>query len=259
MLMEKGYYAMSDDKILHEDLFNFLLNDVNAPFSGWDFSHIISTGRMVEAPLTWSYGSILLRELRNTPSLLDMGTGGGEYLSSLQPLPPYTFATEGYVPNVPIARSRLEPLGVKVYEARGNSTTLPFVDNQFDLIINRHEAYSAREVYRILKPGCHFITQQVGGSNNADLNLLFNAPLYQYAFWQLDYAVQELRDAGTLSHKKKIVQSHASLISVLLSTTLKLYPGRWPIFQLRSISTSWWIFITGYNKNTTLMFIPIAF
>lgn len=186
---------MPDNKILHEDLFNFLLADANAPFSGWDFSHITSTGRMVEAPLTWSYASILLRELRNTPSLLDMGTGGGEYLSSLQPLPPYTCATEGYIPNVPIARSRLEPLGVKVYETKGNST-LPFADDQFDLIINRHGAYSVREVYRILKPDCQFITQQVGGSNNADLNLLFNAPLYQYSAWQLDYAIQELRDAG---------------------------------------------------------------
>ena len=188
---------MSDDKIVHEDLFNFLVDDANAPFSGWDFSHITSTGRMVEAPLTWSYASILLRELRNTPSLLDIDTGGGEYLSSLQPLPSYTCATEGYIPNVPIARERLEPLGVKVYEteAKGNNT-LPFADNQFDLVINRHGSYSAREVSRILKPGCQFITQQVGGSNNNDLNLLFNAPLYQYASWQLDYAVQELRDAG---------------------------------------------------------------
>jgi SAM-dependent methyltransferase len=186
---------MPDAKILHEDLFNFLLADANAPFSGWDFSHIISTGRMVEAPLTWSYTSILLQQFRNVQFMLDMGTGGGEYLSSLQPLPASTYAIEGYLPNVPIARNRLEPLGVKVYEARGNST-LPFADNQFDLVINRHEAYSAREVYRILKPGCQFVTQQVGGSNNNDLNLLFNAPLYQYEAWQLDYAVQELQDVG---------------------------------------------------------------
>jgi SAM-dependent methyltransferase len=186
---------MLDNKILHEDLFNFLLADANALFSGWDFSHIASTGRMVEAPLTWSYTSILLQQLRNVQSLLDMGTGGGEYLSSLQPLPAYTYATEGYIPNVPIARQRLEPLGVKVYEAGGDST-LPFADNQFDLVIDRHEAYSAREVWRILKPGSQFITQQVGGSNFIDLTLLFDAPPYQYAHWQLHYALQELQDAG---------------------------------------------------------------
>jgi hypothetical protein len=36
-------------------------------------------------------------------SLLDMGTGGGELLASMAPLPD-VWATEGYPPNVPIAR-----------------------------------------------------------------------------------------------------------------------------------------------------------
>lgn len=186
---------MPDAKIQQEGLFNFLLADANTPFAGWNFSYITATGRMVEAPLPWSYASILLNQFRNTQSLLDMGTGGGEYLSFLQPLPAHTCATEGYAPNVPIARQLLEPLGVKVYEAKGNST-LPFADNQFDLVINRHEAYSVREVWRILKPGGQFITQQVGGSNCVELNSLLGAPTYQYANWQLDYAVQELQDAG---------------------------------------------------------------
>ncbi len=186
---------MPDSNILQEDLFNFLLATANAPFSGWNFSYITTTGRMVEAPLPWSYASILLAEFRKTQSLLDMDTGGGEYLSSLQPLPAYTCATEGYAPNVPIACERLEPLGVKVYEVRGN-TTLPFNDNQFDLVSNRHGAYSAREVSRVLKPGGQFITQQVGGSNLTELNSLLGASPYQYSSGQLDYAVQELQDAG---------------------------------------------------------------
>jgi SAM-dependent methyltransferase len=186
---------MSDTKIREEDFFNFLLADANAPFSGWNFSYITTTGRMAEAPPSWSYASILLNYFRNTQSLLDMGTGGGEFLSFLHPLPTNTCATEGYAPNVPIARQRLEPLGIKVYEARGNAA-LPFANNQFDLVINRHEAYSAREVWRILKPGGQFITQQVGGSNCTELNSLMGAPPYQYSDWQLDYAVQELQDAG---------------------------------------------------------------
>lgn len=44
---------------------------------------------------------------------------GGEFLSSLSPLPKYTCATEGYEPNIIIARNRLEPLGVKVYRIDG--------------------------------------------------------------------------------------------------------------------------------------------
>ena len=34
----------------------------------------------------------------------------------LQPFPSTIFATEGYAPNVPIARKKLEPLGVAVVE-----------------------------------------------------------------------------------------------------------------------------------------------
>lgn len=178
-----------------QELFDFLIAEANHPFAGWDFSHIIATGRMSEAPLTWSYTSRLLMPLRKAQSLLDMDTGGGEYLSSLQPLPPLTCATEGYKPNVLIARQRLGPLGVQVYRV-DDPHHLPFEDTQFDLIINRHGYYSLREVMRILKPGHQFITQQVGGSINAELNMQLGAENYPYAHWTLDYAVRELQEAG---------------------------------------------------------------
>ncbi|RPK04748.1 hypothetical protein FH5_01986 [Priestia endophytica] len=37
-------------------------------------------------------------------------------MSTLQPFPKTLYATEGYKPNVPIAKERLEPLGVKVVQ-----------------------------------------------------------------------------------------------------------------------------------------------
>lgn len=179
----------------NSELFDLLMADANHPFAGWDFSHISATGRMAEAPLSWSYASKLLVRLRKAQSLLDMGTGGGEFLSSLQPLPPLTCATEGYTPNVPVARHRLEPLGVQVFEV-GEDGQLPFEDNQFDLVINRHEYYDPTEVMRVLKPGSQFITQQVGGKNEDDLNTLLEANEFQFANWTLNYAVQQLQDVG---------------------------------------------------------------
>jgi len=108
--------------------------------------------------------------IRNVDSLLDMGAGGGEFLASLMPLPIHTCATEGYEPNVSVARTLLQPLGVKVFRYEDDDN-LPFDDEEFELIINRHESYSPKEVFRLLKPGGYFITQQVGVKNDSKLSL----------------------------------------------------------------------------------------
>lgn len=157
-----------------DNVFEFLLSEANQHFSGWDFSYISDTGRTATAPLPWSYASQVLSRLRNAESLLDMGTGGGEFLSMLHPLPAYTYATEGYAPNISIAKERLEPLGIQVYPVEDDSR-LPFEANTFDLIINRHESYDPAEIRRICKPGGTFITQQVGAKNNLDLNEMLGA------------------------------------------------------------------------------------
>ena len=34
---------------------------------------------------------------------------------------------------------------------------LPFADNSFDLVLNRHDFYDVNEVRRVLKPGGYFI------------------------------------------------------------------------------------------------------
>jgi SAM-dependent methyltransferase len=177
------------------DLYNFLISEADHPFSGWDFSYI--SDRVVDAPLTWSYRSMLLPFIRKVESLLDMGTGGGEFLSSLVPLPKHTCATENYEPNVSIAKKRLEPLGVKVFYCKDDEH-LPLMDDEFDLIINRHEFYSEKEVYRILKPNGIFITQQVGDKNNSKLRFLLTGreESENEMEWNLDYAANKLEMTG---------------------------------------------------------------
>ena len=78
-----------------------------------------------------------------------MGMAAESLLSMLQPFPSTIYATEGYAPNVPIARKKLEPLGVIVVEVT-DDTALPFQDGQFDLIVDQHESYAASEVKKIL-------------------------------------------------------------------------------------------------------------
>ncbi len=179
-----------------EEMFEiYLAQAESTPFSGWNFEYTTKTKRMVEAPLKWNYYNVVLPWLRKAQTMLDMGTGGGEALSGFAPLPPTTYATEQYKPNVPVARERLEPLGVKVIEVdeeKKNNESLPFDDEFFDMIICRHESYFAKELIRILKPGGIFITQQeIGGIGVLNLTqfltekneTVVNGPLKNVVGW----------------------------------------------------------------------------
>ncbi len=128
--------------------------------------------------------------------MLDQDTGGGEVLSSLSPFPLNTWATESYPPNIPVAKNRLEPLGVKVISDYTDSS-IPLPDSSLDLILNRHGGYSEPELIRLLKPGGIFLTQQVGGQNCIRLNeLLQDKVEFMYSYWTKDLITNRLQDAG---------------------------------------------------------------
>ena len=145
----------------------YWLSEEKKIFQGWDFSYIDK--RMSGEPLPWNYDEIVRQYLNANSVLLDMGTGGGEYLLTLNHSYGNTFATEAYPPNFELCQRTLMPLGIDVRQVF-NDNYLPFENNMFDIIINRHEAFDMDEVYRVLKPNGLFITQQVGGSNNKELS-----------------------------------------------------------------------------------------
>lgn len=185
----------------HSDFDELIADADRQPFRGWDFSYL--HGRMHEESVDWNYTNLVRTRLSRVDAVLDMGTGGGELLSSLAPLPVRTVATEAYTPNVQIARARLAPLGVEVVAieksaanvemAQGEGAgTLPFPNESFPLVINRHESYYPAEVRRILQPGGSFITQQVGGSHNVELNRLLGEEPAGGTEWNLAFAVQQL-------------------------------------------------------------------
>lgn len=138
-----------------------------AGITGWDFSAL--DGRWASQPLKWDYRGILLSQLGPADRLLDMGTGGGEFLRALNHPFSLTAVTEGYLPNVELCRKTLQPLGVEVAQVCEDDL-LPFEDARFDVIANRHESFCAQEVFRVLAPGGRFVTQQVGGTNNTGLS-----------------------------------------------------------------------------------------
>ena len=170
------------------------------PFEGWDFSYL--HGRLVESSTPWDYRQVVSEHLPKARSLLDLGTGGGELLSSLHPLPIHTFATEGYPPNVPVAKRRLQPLGIELVETFCDDNTmlpqrgaLPFRDRSIDLVIDRHESFIATEVFRVLGRSGRFVTQQVGDSNYPELNAALGEPSGP-GVWNREEASRQIQEVG---------------------------------------------------------------
>jgi SAM-dependent methyltransferase len=177
-----------------------------APFAGWDFSWLGPASTAGRLP--WSYRREVATRAALTGALLDMGTGGGERLSRQSARPRRTVATEAWPPNVPVAAERLRPLGIAVVQDEGapdnmaqdgaNRGRLPFRDGAFGLVANRHEAFLAAEVARVLAPGGTFITQQVDFHSYDDLYRIVGLDVPERPASWLPLAVRQLRDAGLI-------------------------------------------------------------
>lgn len=139
-----------------------------AHMRGWDFSYIKDRFQSFENDLPWDYQKIVKRYLKPQDKILDIDTGGGEVLLSFQHPYHLTTVTEGFAPNVKLCKEKLGAMGIRVCEVTDYSN-MPFEAGEFDMVINRHGAYDVKELYRILKPGGLFITQQVGEDNDREL------------------------------------------------------------------------------------------
>lgn len=176
------------------ELREYLLIEEQKTFLGWDFSYL--DGRWDREVLPWDYTEIINQYRRNTDRLLDMGTGGGEFILNLGHPYPFLSVTEGWLPNLQLCKERLEPLGISVKYV-DEDDKLDFPNESFDLVINRHESYDVNEVYRVLKKGGYFITQQVGNQNDRELveKLLGPIPL-PFPKHDLKHNVELLQTAG---------------------------------------------------------------
>ncbi|WP_245699985.1 class I SAM-dependent methyltransferase [Paenibacillus glacialis] len=118
----------------------FWQSEEQMTFKGWDFSYIAHRTSTQELP--WNYQTIVTSYIDRSITMLDMGTGGGEFLVSLHPPAGTTFATESYPPNVELCMNTLPDHGIEVRQVFDDEK-LPFEDSFFDLIINRHTSFSS--------------------------------------------------------------------------------------------------------------------
>lgn len=188
---------------------------------GWDFSSL--DGRMTEDTEPWDLSAVWRAEIPSATNVLDMGTGGGEFLSTFADvLPEHTVAMEGWLPNISVARKRLASYDIGVVGADNDPGSrddlLPFPDASFDLVLNRHEGFRPTEISRVLAPGGVFLTQQVGGDEFGEIRSAFglpiNAPHVTYDRFRTDLTDAGLEVAdGAQTEGHYVFQDIAALIA----------------------------------------------
>jgi SAM-dependent methyltransferase len=166
--------------------------------SGWDFTDL--AGVMDEDVTPWDFDALSLEALMAVDDVVDLGTGGGEQLIRLldaagDDRPRRVIATEGWPPNIPVARAALAPHGVDVLAHDADADPrMPLADASLDLVLDRHEAYAAEELRRVLRPGGTFLTQQVGSRDASETTRWFGAEARPD--WTLEGAASALEAAG---------------------------------------------------------------
>ena len=174
---------------------NWKAEEEIAHIHGWNFAHI--DGRYTEQEdLPWDYRATIEEYLRPEMKIMDIDTGGGEFLLSLNHPRENTAATENYPPNVELCKDVLLPLGIHFLPGDGKEK-LPFDDSRFDMVINRHGDFNAEEIYRVLKPGGLFITQQVGAENDRELvELLCGKTAIPFPDQYLSITIRKFQNVG---------------------------------------------------------------
>jgi SAM-dependent methyltransferase len=137
------------------------------PVEGWDFSWF--EGRATEERPPWGYARRMGERMARAQAALDVETGGGEVLATVDTVPSLLVATESWPPNVAVARRRLAPLGAHVV-AVADAPALPFADASFDLVVSRHPVVVLwDEIARVLRRGGRYLSQQIGAGTNREL------------------------------------------------------------------------------------------
>jgi SAM-dependent methyltransferase len=178
-------------------------------------------------PVPWKYLSRARQLASESKSVLDIGTGGGEkYSQILKDSSVFAVATESWEENVPIAAKTLNDLGAQLVQTPVH--ILPFVNGGFDLVLSRHQSFNPSEIARVLKPGGHFLTQQVHGENWKELRRFFprmGDPKAEVEQYQRGFHQDGLTIIQAQVHKTRVAFRNIGEIAYILTVTPWTVPG----------------------------------
>lgn len=136
---------------------------------GWDFSGM----NVLRQPVPWDYHDVVLRYLRSSDVVLDVGTGAGERLRGLASSFGQGLGIDADPDMVRLARQNPAPGNLRF---RVCSQRLESVPQTFDVILDRHAPFDLAAITAHLRHGGYFITQQVGEQNMACVKAALRQP-----------------------------------------------------------------------------------
>jgi hypothetical protein len=135
---------------------------------GWDFASM----NVLRQPVPWDYHDVVLRYLRSSDVVLDVGTGAGERMRDLAPSFGQGLGIDADPDMVRLARQN----PARNLRFRVCSERLESVPETFDVILDRHAPFDLTAIAAHLRPGGYFITQQVGERNMACVKAALGQP-----------------------------------------------------------------------------------
>lgn len=168
---------------------------------GWSFEKM---NYSVNHLSDYDYYKEVIKYITPTTKMLDIGCGSAEkttryyslankiYLTDFEPemLNKAKINVEKYYNEIPKIRNKFN---FRILDCNG---PFNFPDNSFDLVVSRHCGANMREVYRVLKKGGVFVSEDVSNDDCQELKYLFNRG-QDYGKTPLYYKIMnDILDAG---------------------------------------------------------------
>ena len=168
--------------------------------------------------------SKIIKEVKEQSKILDIGTGNGYVLRKIQSKISMKSISFFGVDNSESMIAEFSKIpGVTAILADNNN--LPFNDSSFDIITAKNVTqFSAAELYRVLKPGGHFIFREYGKYKGlVEISKLFETRLIRSR--SSDYYVELLKGSGfsTVSVNDFIITRKFNSVDDILKV-VKSYP-----------------------------------
>lgn len=137
---------------------------------GWNFTHLKTT----ETGEGWDFYQEVLKKAKSSDLIIDIGTGGGERILKIARQFKSVCAIDHTPSMIDTANKNLRKTKLgNVKFLLMDSEKLDFPDNYFDIVTNRHCDFNSTEVFRVLKKGGYFFTQQVSEGDQLNIKNAF--------------------------------------------------------------------------------------